>query len=245
MPKKTVISHFYNESYLLPWWLNYHKNIFDNGILINYASNDHSVDIIKHICPHWTIVDSKNKEFCARNADSEVMAYEFYVKEWKMALNITEFIVGDIDKNIINNQQLLIPQISFFDWDPNNKLDNNSYLWQQKTYGIDYKTDFTLRYARSLHCANIRYPSPGRHFLKYNTENLLIFHYANCISSQEMLSRRLQIQHRIPIKDKKLDLGFQHHNHGKGLTEQDVYNTYMYYKNINFIKDQSYYINRL
>lgn len=47
----TVISHFYNEEYLLPWWLNHHKNIFDNGILINYGSTDKSVEIIKSICP--------------------------------------------------------------------------------------------------------------------------------------------------------------------------------------------------
>ncbi|MBJ3789276.1 glycosyltransferase family 2 protein, partial [Bacillus sp. OA1] len=45
--KKTIISHFYNEEYLLPWWLMHHTKIFDHGILINRGSTDRSVEICK------------------------------------------------------------------------------------------------------------------------------------------------------------------------------------------------------
>jgi hypothetical protein len=47
---KTVISHFYNEEYMLPWWLKHHRQYFDHGILIDYGSTDKSLDIIKKIC---------------------------------------------------------------------------------------------------------------------------------------------------------------------------------------------------
>ena len=44
----TVISHFYNEEYLLPWWLAHHTKLFDHGILINKGSTDRSVEICKN-----------------------------------------------------------------------------------------------------------------------------------------------------------------------------------------------------
>lgn len=246
MLTKTIISHFYNEEYLLPWWLNHHKSIFDHGILIDYDSTDNSVEICKNICPHWHIIKSKNKEFCAKEVDDEVSFYESKIDGWKIALNITEFLVGSIDLilNTVNTNQILIPAISFFDWNTNGTLDKNQELWQQKCFGIDYKTNFMLRRARSFHNKNIQYIL-GRHFHKYNCEDLLIFHYGNCISSQEMLTRRLQIQHRIPKSDKIKNLGFQHHNHGLGLTEEILNRYYNFLVHKNLIQDQSHYISKV
>ena len=54
--RKTVVTHFFNEEYLLPWWLEHHKKYFDHGVMIDYNSTDSSVEIIKKICPTWTIV---------------------------------------------------------------------------------------------------------------------------------------------------------------------------------------------
>ena len=70
---RTVICHFYNESYLLPWWLDHHKKIFNHGIMINHRSSDSSVDIIKTITPQWDIVDTLLSEFDAFMTDLEVM----------------------------------------------------------------------------------------------------------------------------------------------------------------------------
>ena len=39
---------FYNEEYLLPWWLAHHTKLFDHGILINKGSTDRSVEICKN-----------------------------------------------------------------------------------------------------------------------------------------------------------------------------------------------------
>ena len=107
---KTVICHFYNESYLLPFWLKHHKKIFDNGIMINYQSTDDSVKIINEICPDWKIIDTKNDFFGAEAIDREVESIESSIDGWKICLNITEFILGDFSKldTYIDNS-LLIP----------------------------------------------------------------------------------------------------------------------------------------
>ena len=95
--KKTVVSHFYNEEHLLPWWLRQHKQIFDHGIMIDYASNDRSVEIIKEICPTWEIRPSRNEYFDPGPIDQEVMDIERELTGWRIALNVTEFLYGNLD----------------------------------------------------------------------------------------------------------------------------------------------------
>ncbi|HDR7849242.1 TPA: glycosyltransferase family 2 protein [Bacillus toyonensis] len=88
----TLISHFYNEEYLLPWWLMHHTKLFNHGILINRGSTDRSVEICKLFAPHWEIRDSKVLEFDAILVDQEVMNIEQEITGWKMVLNTTEFL---------------------------------------------------------------------------------------------------------------------------------------------------------
>ena len=38
--KKIIFSHFYNEEFLLPFWLQHHKKIFDHGVLFDYDSSE-------------------------------------------------------------------------------------------------------------------------------------------------------------------------------------------------------------
>lgn len=56
----TLISHIFNEEYLLPFWLEHHSKIFDNGIIIDYYSTDRSIEIINKFCPTWTVIKTKN-----------------------------------------------------------------------------------------------------------------------------------------------------------------------------------------
>lgn len=98
-PRRTIISHFYNEEYLLPWWVAQHASLFDHGIMINYGSTDRSVQVIRHHAPHWEIRDSRNTHFDAHEVDAEVMEIEREVDGWKIVLNTTEFLVcKDMDK---------------------------------------------------------------------------------------------------------------------------------------------------
>lgn len=222
---KTIITHFYNEEYLLPWWLEHHKKYFDAGILIDYDSTDRSAEICKEICPDWLVVKSGNPEFQAHAIDVEVMHYERQFPGWRIALNVTEFVVGDLNKLMTESltpTQHLFPSVSFFDWNPEGTLDRSKPLWEQFKMGINYETDFMARRSRSLHnVPNIQYPV-GRHYEHYNNTDALIFHYANCISSPEMVNRRLQIQTRIPKFDIERNMGHQHHNHGKGMTLESL-----------------------
>ena len=38
--KRLLIAHFYNEEYLLPFWIRHHFNLFDDVVLINNNSSD-------------------------------------------------------------------------------------------------------------------------------------------------------------------------------------------------------------
>lgn len=220
---RTVITHFYNEEYLLPWWLEHHKKIFDHGILIDYASTDNSVKIIKEICPNWEIVQSVNPEFASFACDREVEHYESKLSGWRMALTTSEFLVGDVDKlmyETTENKDYNVPEIRFIEWDLSREFDRKKPLWEQATKGIPYN-DFSVAYgARHLHnYSGYRYPL-GRHVdaSLYNTEDACVLHYGYCVVGLPMLKRRLQIQNRIPKAEiEGGELGWQHHNYGKGL----------------------------
>jgi len=94
MVKFTLISHIFNEEYLLPMWLEYHKTLFENIIIIDYNSTDNSINICKSICPNATIINSRNKNFKASDVDQEVMDIENGIEGFKIALNITEFLIS-------------------------------------------------------------------------------------------------------------------------------------------------------
>ena len=49
--RTTLLTNIFNEEYLLPFWLNHHKNMFDEIIIIDYNSTDKSIEICKSICP--------------------------------------------------------------------------------------------------------------------------------------------------------------------------------------------------
>ncbi|MFN3075437.1 MAG: tetratricopeptide repeat protein [Alphaproteobacteria bacterium] len=89
--KSTVICHFKNEEYLLPWWLEHHVRIFDHGILIDAHSTDRSAEICRRIAPHWQLVTSRDEYFNGKLCDDEVMDLEDTAQGWKLALTVTEF----------------------------------------------------------------------------------------------------------------------------------------------------------
>ena len=211
---RTIITHFYNEEYLLPWWLNHHKKLFDHGILIDYKSTDRSIEIIKEICPNWEIVESKHKFFDARNNDLEVADLEKNIPGWKMSLTVTEFLMGGIDKLCVDSNQRLqhtIPVIIFADYDPDGNLDVGKPLWEQIKMGLTFINHPDIAWpSRSLHNFNdIVYPG-GRHFHPHSTTEALIFKYSNCLIGPEMIKRRLQINPRISARDKEEGIGSHH-----------------------------------
>jgi hypothetical protein len=91
----TVISHFWNNAPILPYWLRHHRALFAHGILIDHGATDGSTDIIRALVPGWEVRPTRRCQdwFIAAEADREVMEVEEEVDGWKMALNVTEFLV--------------------------------------------------------------------------------------------------------------------------------------------------------
>lgn len=99
--KLTVISHILNEEILLPFWLNHHKNLFDDGIIINNGSTDGSIELVKDICPNWEIIDLG---LCPINiVENKLVEIERRVHGYKIILNTPEFIVHHNLKDYIDS----------------------------------------------------------------------------------------------------------------------------------------------
>ena len=77
---------------------------------------------------------------------------------------------------------------------------------------------------RKIKGSKEKYPI-GRHYEVLGHTPFLIYRVANCLASDEMIERRLQIQKKIPLDDIKLGLGVQHTNYGKGLDVQALKET--------------------
>ena len=205
---RTVLSHFYNEEYLLPWWLEHHKKCFDFGILINYDSTDRSVEICKDICPNWKIVDSKNKWFDAWKVDSEISRYEEQLSGWKICLNTTEFLYGNFShlKNDVSKNQYYVGSYVFADMFKEEEEPTYSKpLHEQRVYGYYDERDSEkiaemIRPRRSIHNFNIDYPPQGgRHFSeKSSFDDLVIFYYGFAILNKDGIKRKIQINSKIP-----------------------------------------------
>lgn len=220
---RTVICHFFNEEFLLPWWLKHHKHVFDHGIMIDYASTDRSCDIIREICPSWEIRPSRNQYFDSISIDQEVMDIEAELSHWRMALNVTEFLYGNFD-NLLNDTgptQYFIGNYVFVDTTDLSKiildkssLDYNAPIYKQRYWGYDefnnvggHKGGVMGRMNRSIHNYPIEY-TPGRHFnnggdpdrYKQSFDDLVIFYYGWVDSSRQGISRKTQIKNKISEK---------------------------------------------
>lgn len=229
---KTIITHFYNEEFLLPWWLNHHKKYFDSGIMIDYNSTDNSVNIIKSICPNWKIINSKNEYFSAKAVDNEVMEIEKELSGWKIALNVTEFLFGKYSKLYKTDVDLIyIPCFYFVDEIKNRiSINKNLPLHEQLFFGIDITETLNFRGCRLLHNSIINYPC-GRHFRNHSySDDFIIFNYGFSPMTSEIYKRKLQIQHKIPLKDKINGLGTEHTGGLDGLTEEKLMVYYEKYK---------------
>ncbi len=94
--KILMVTHFFNEELLLPYFIRHHAPMFDRVILIDSNSTDRSVELIKKLAPStWTVVQSVNpNSFHYKITDLEVAKWEAqFPGWWKIALTTTEFLV--------------------------------------------------------------------------------------------------------------------------------------------------------
>lgn len=210
----TLISHFYNEEYMLPFWIKYHRNLFDNAILIDYGSTDNSLSIINDMAPNWKVIKTKNLNFQADLVDNEVMEIEKLVPDWKICLNTTEFILPNANLDIILKSSSLdcfsIKQYLVCDKNYQNPKNVKSFI-ENLNYG-NLEAGYGYRFIHRLN-SGYKY-GVGRHefFGSYYelNKNIYIGHCRFYPWNETQIKRKLSFKHKIPQYDININRGYQH-----------------------------------
>ena len=215
--RTTVIIHVFNEEYLLPFWLNHHRELFDHGILIDYRSTDNTVAICKKLCPHWTILTTRNKDFNADNVDIEVMEIESQIEGIKLVLNVTEFVFfetplkkmfKDYLKNPIAFSIKINTPYSLCEYFPENHDECIKNLLNEN---IRFHQDRLTRYVHNYKHGSYKWA--GRHYINHPfilTTDAHIVWFGFYPLNDSLLQRKLQIKQNIPEYDRARGAGFQH-----------------------------------
>ena len=198
----TILSHFYNEEYLLPFWLEHHRKIFDHGILVDYDSTDNSLDIIKEYAPDWTVIKSRNKEFLAWQTDAEIQELESDINGYKFCLQLTEFLLLEEYKNlneIFTDNIYQIQKCRIHDKDGSADPNTLKELLNEIKYGY-FPDDY-----RFMHKLNSNYTyGMGRHHLISNqsqsrTDKAIVLHFEYYPWNKRFIDRKLQMKNKFPV----------------------------------------------
>lgn len=211
----TLITHIYNEEWLLPNWIEYHRDLFDDGIVIDYHSTDRSMEIVRELAPNWKIITTRNSHFIEPDIGNEVEDIESSIDGWKMVLNTTEYVFVDdlryycrqLEKN--NYKAILSNGVILVDGpDEKGLYDPSVPLPLQKSYGY-FEEDCAVRpnyvgrpvrsRSRLLHRHTSGKYTGGRHGTFH--EALIDEHFFLCwvgwaALCPENIRRRIQIQHK-------------------------------------------------
>lgn len=225
--KLTIISHFYNEEFLLPYWLTHHAKMFDHGILVNYGSTDDSVKIIKSIAPKWEIRDSRNRNWDFLDADRELMDIESEIIGWKIILNTTEFLLHYNLRNYVNdfmeqktglvgvrtNGIVMVDRV-----EDRYKPLTKEHLIFQKKYGY-LESDFApitkanpLHRSRLLHFASNGKYSLGRHQSQHTSfiDKKLFLLWFGFSPFEQIKNRKLSFKSQMSERNIEMNAGLQH-----------------------------------
>jgi hypothetical protein len=234
----TLITHIYNEEFLLPFFIAHHIDKFDEVFVIDYKSTDRSLEIIQDLAPKWHIIESRTLNMDPVELDKHVMSIEEKIVGPRIALTVTEFLLGDPSSV---KGQVIIPSISLVNRENDEPFTIDLPFHEQRKFGIwiepisrfesklmrnDTIKSHTASFldrgmtARSIHDFPITYTT-GRHLEASFETSLLIYRVTNCFVNQEMFERRLQIQHKLD-RSKPEDFLVSHTNFGLGLSIQDL-----------------------
>lgn len=222
-----LLSHVYNESFLMPYFCKHYINQCDHAVIVDYASTDNTLDIVRSLCPKWEIRQSKNKEFDASECDEEINDIEQEFKDcWKFCFNTTEFLFHYNIRELLNEAYRLNNNVLGFKTHGINMVENPLHeegglddrpLVLQRHYGYAEVGPLEIRSrSRTIHRSNDRVyePSGGRHRGTINAQlfdppiYLLWFGYSPW--NRQMIDRKLQIQNRISGRDKIWKRGIEH-----------------------------------
>jgi hypothetical protein len=219
--KVTLITHIYNEEYLLPFWLNHHKSMFDDLIIVDYESTDSSLDICKSIWPNCKIIGTINRYFDAHKVDAEIMDIEKDINGIKLVLNTTEFLfthlpIKDIFKKYgAVNTCLAVNTITPYYTNPIYPNDMNNLIDILLKPEIRYIQNdrFGISAFRFLHNYVTGAYDVGRHNTGHTytvTNDLQLMWLGFFPWNEHIKKRKLQIKDNMTQKDKEMKLGYQH-----------------------------------
>lgn len=226
--EKLLISHFYNEEFLLPYWIMHHAPMFKNAVLINHHSTDKSCDIIRELAPStWTIIDTECESFDATLTDDEVRKVErAYADDiWKLGLTTTEFLVWPTIEEDLKNSTHNCYKVHAMNMVGNDALPLNLQLPLVKQR--NRANNETSQYHRYIHknnnTTNDLYVI-GRHYVRIpfvDTPNAFIAKYL-FTPWPESIPRKLQIAKRQSQRDVYYQLGLQHQCTLESLTNEKI-----------------------
>jgi hypothetical protein len=217
-----LITHFFNEEYLLPFFIAHYNKLVDRVIAVDFDSTDRSVELIRDLAPKWEIIKSKNKDFNAWDLDLYMMEIERGVEgeRYCWVTNITEFLMTPdlhsyLDlKEEQGHSMIAFDSVVMVDHPAHNqdKVDKNTQLYFQKFHGYIDREHRTRRY-RYIHRNRDGNYHIGRHGTNHGSvydPNLLLTWWGWSPMNDETRKRKLQIQTRIPEVDKQRLLGKEH-----------------------------------
>jgi hypothetical protein len=213
--KTNLLTHIFNEEYLLPHWLKHHKNMFDNIIIVDYNSTDNSIKICREICPDCIIIKTRNDCFGACEVDIEMMNIESAIYGIKIVLNTTEFLICECPiKDIFSGEQhpisYAIDSVSPYSINNYNLTDDDTIFSNLLNSDVVYHFD---RGSRQLHNHDNGRYTTGRHGTfntQHETNKAHIICFGNFPMNDKSMKRKLQIQQNIPQRDKDCGYGYHH-----------------------------------
>jgi hypothetical protein len=231
----SIVAQLYNEEYLLPFWIEWHRNLnVKKVILIDYGSTDRSVEIIKEMAPDaWEVVPSVNSDFDAEKVDKEVMETERRLSGWKMALNITEFLIpgpglyralGPIRSMLRRRRlqgafafrQLIVTGRCEEHYFPMNLSELVSGFRYGMLPGDEFSMDDVIsrNTPRFMHCCKDGAYMCGRHRTEldiYSETDLAYIAWLGFYPwNPSLIERKMQIKNKIPQIDIDRKYGWQH-----------------------------------
>jgi hypothetical protein len=227
-----LISHVYNETYLLPAWIKHHREMFESAVVIDYASTDGTVETFKKLAPtRWNIINSRNHNFNAADCDKEVMDIESSLQGWKIALNTTEFLVFPqmhvVLQKLTAMSKSAVRISGYVMVDPQElrdvQLASDEPLWNKFHIGVP-ENELSFTYppnevsrpvGRLFHSKVNGGYLPGRHSwldddgeLPRSTASILWYGFSPWTPS--LVARKAQIRSRIPPSDLMAGRGTHH-----------------------------------
>ena len=219
MVQITVLTNVYNEEYLLPFWLEHHRTIFDHGIVFDWGCTYRSMDIVREMCPTWEIrkaIDShpskRLDKFDACENDVIFMFAEMKLNSYKIVLNTTEFLVSEqpLRNYIADEPNRCYPLQSFVGLSTKELQDPKTL--GEFLAGIE-RVEPHLRKWRTLHSHYHGKYSLGRHEITlypYETIPAYIMWCAEYPWNAAVLQRGLQITEKIPESDYEKEISYHH-----------------------------------